>query len=86
MVVPELQLALGEDHPVGQLASQLRLLEPLPVRQHRARERHGDRRAGAEVPGAADDLPRVALPHVDAAELQRSAFGCFPASSTRPTR
>ena len=40
------------------------------VREHRARQRDGDRRAGAEVPGAADDLARLALADVDAAELE----------------
>ena len=38
--------------------------------EHRARKRDGDRRALAEVPRAADDLARLALPHVDAAELE----------------
>ena len=40
------------------------------VEQHRAGQRHRDRVAGAEVPGAAHDLARLALPHVDARELQ----------------
>ena len=48
----------------------LALLELQAVRQHRARKRHTDGRAGAEVPRAADDLARVALPHVDLAQLQ----------------
>ncbi len=71
VVGAELELALGQDHPARELAAQLRLPERL-VRpgQERARKRDGDRRAGAEVPGAADDLARLALADVDAAELQ----------------
>ena len=71
VVGAELELALGQDHPARELAAQLRLPERL-VRpgQERARERDGDRRPGAEVPGAADDLARLALADVDAAELQ----------------
>ena len=70
MVGAELDLVLGQDHPVRELAAHLALLELQPSRQPRARQRHGHGRPGAEVPGAADDLPRVALPHVDAAELE----------------
>ena len=40
------------------------------IGQERAGERDRDRRAGLEVPGAADDLARVALPHVDLADAQ----------------
>ena len=66
----ELDLVLGQDHPVRELAANLALLELQPAREPRAgqRDRHG--RARAEVPGAADDLARVALPHVHAAELE----------------
>ena len=70
VVGAELQLALREDHPVGDLAAQLRLLEPVPVGEHGARKRHGDGCARPEVPGPADDLARLALPDVDPAELQ----------------
>ena len=38
--------------------------------QEHAREPDRDGGADAEVPGAADDLPRLALPHVDLAELE----------------
>ena len=41
-----------------------------PPGQHRARQRDRDGRARAEVPGAADDLARLALPHVHRAELE----------------
>ncbi len=70
VVRAELDLVLGEDHPVGELASHLALLELETAGQHRARERDRNRRAGAEVPGAAHDLARLALPHVHPAELQ----------------
>ena len=71
VVVAELELALGEDHPARGLAAELRLAERLlRAGQQRAGQRDGDGRAGAEVPGAADDLARLALADVDAAELQ----------------
>ena len=40
------------------------------IGQERAGQRDGDRRAGLEVPRAADDLARVALPHVDLADAE----------------
>ena len=70
VVVAQLELALREDHPVGDLAAQLGALELRPARQDGARQGDRDRGAGAEVPRAADDLPRLVLPHVDAAELE----------------
>ena len=70
MVGAEIDLVLGEDHPLGHLAAQLAALEREPVRERRARQRDRDLRPGAEVPGAADDLVRLGLPHVDLAELQ----------------
>ena len=71
VVGAELELALGEDHPARELAAELRLAERLlGPGQQRARQRDRDRRAGAEVPRAADDLARLALPHVDPAELE----------------
>ena len=62
VVGAEVDLVLGEDHPVGHLAAQLAPLERQTVRERRAGERDGDRRAGAEVPGAADDLVRLRPP------------------------
>ena len=70
MVGAEVDLVLGEDHPVGELAANLALLELQAVREHGSGQRDRDRRPRAEVPRAADDLARLALPHVDAAELQ----------------
>ena len=70
MVVPQLELALREDHPVRDLAAQLGALELRPAGQDGSGQRDRHRRAGAEVPRAADDLPRLVLPHVDAAELE----------------
>jgi hypothetical protein len=70
VVGAEVDLVLGEDHPVGELAAHLALLELEAVREHGAGERDGDRRAGAEVPRAADDLPRLALAQVDLRQLQ----------------
>jgi hypothetical protein len=73
----EADLVLGEDHPGRHLAAHLALLQLRPVRQHRSRQCDGDRRAGAEVPRAADDRARLALPHVDAAQLQPVGVGVF---------
>ena len=70
MVCAERDLVLGEDHPVGQLAADLPLLELQPAGKHRPGQRDGHGRSDAEVPGAADDLSRLALPHVDPAQLQ----------------
>ena len=70
VVRPELQLALGEDHPLGDLAAELGALELRPARQHRPGKRDRDGRARAEVPGAAHDLDRLPFAHVHAAELQ----------------
>ena len=70
VVRPELELALGEDHPLGDLAAELGALELRPARQHRPGKRHRDGRARAEVPGAAHDLDRLPFAHVHAAELQ----------------
>ena len=70
VVGAELDLVLGEDHPVGELAAHLPLFELQAARELRARERDGDGGARAEVPGPADNLSRLALPHVDDAELQ----------------
>ena len=70
VVGPELELVLGEDHPVGELAAELRPLERAPVGEHGARQRHAHGRAGPEVPGPADDLARLGLADVDAAELE----------------
>ena len=71
MVVAEADLVLGEDHPARGLAAELALVERLVEdRQERAGQRDRDGRAGLEVPRAADDLARVALPHVDLAHAQ----------------
>ena len=70
MVGTELDLVLGEDHAVGELAAYLAALELQPVRKHGTGKSNPDGRAGAEVPGAADDLPRLRLADVDAAKLE----------------
>ncbi len=70
MVGAELELALGEDHAVRHGPAELRPLERASVREERARERDCDRRARPEVPGAADDLARLGLAHVDPAQLE----------------
>ena len=75
MVVAELELLLGEDHPVGHGAPQRRLLEHASVRKHGAGQRDGDGRAGREVPRAAHDLARLALPHVHRAQLEPVGVG-----------
>ncbi len=68
--VPSSSSLLGEDHPVRDGPAKLGPLERAAVREHGAgkRDRHG--RAGPEVPGAAHDLARLALPHVHPAELE----------------
>ena len=71
VVVAEPDLVLGEDHPARGLPAELALVERLVEdRQVGARQRHRDGRARLEVPRAADDLARVALPHVDLAHAQ----------------
>ena len=62
VVGAEADLVLGEDHPARHLAAQRPLLErPGEAGQERAGEADRDRRAGAEVPRAADDLLRVGV-------------------------
>ena len=87
VVGAELELALGEDHPVGDLAAQLRLLERLlRAGEDRARERDATV-APAPKFQAPQTIWRGSLsPTSTLQSWRRSAFGCFPASSTRPTR
>ena len=75
VVGAEVELVLGEDHPLRDLSAQLAPLEHESVRQRRARQRHRHLRAGAEVPGTADDRVRPFLPHVDGRELQPVGVG-----------
>src|SRR5438067_1392229 len=56
-VLADLQLGLGEDHPVRLHAAQLRLAELAPVGQHGAGQRDRDQLLGGDVGGAADDRP-----------------------------
>ena len=70
VLVAQPELGLGEDHPVGDAAAELRPLERPPVGKHGARQGDRDGCALAEVPGAADDLARLPLPHVDPAQLE----------------
>ena len=70
MVRSERDLVLGQDHAVADLTADLAPFELQPIRQNCAGERDADRRAGGEVPRAADDLARVAFADVDLAELQ----------------
>ncbi len=71
VVVSEADLVLGQDHPAGRLAAELALVQRLiEDRQECAGQRDGDGRPGLEVPGAADDLARISLPHVDLAHAQ----------------
>ena len=75
VVGAEVELVLGEDHPLRDLAAQLAPLEHEPVGERRAGQRHRDLRAGAEVPGATDDRVRPVLPHVDRCQLQPVGVG-----------
>ena len=61
--------------PSDTLAAQRRALERAAVREHGARQRDGNRRAGGEVPRPADDLARLALPHVHDAQLEPVGVG-----------
>ena len=70
MVAAEVELSLGEDHPAGDLAPELHFRERLAVGQLRTRQGDCNSRALAEVPGAADDLARLAFADIDAAELK----------------
>ncbi len=54
-VVADPKLGLGEDHPVGDDAAQLRLSELLPVGHRRPRQRHRHRLSGGDVGRPADD-------------------------------
>ena len=71
VVVAEPDLVLGQDHPARGLAAKLALVERLVEdREERTGQRDRDGRAGLEVPGAADDLAGIALPHVDLADAE----------------
>ena len=70
MVGAELELTLGENHPVRDRPAELGPLERASVRKERPRERDRDRRARTEVPRAADDLTRLCLADVDPAQLE----------------
>ena len=70
VLVGDLELALGEDHAVGEQTSELGALERAPVRHSQPRGRDGDGVARAEVPGAAHDLTGLGAAGVHATELQ----------------
>ncbi len=71
VVLAELELALGEDHPLRDLAAQLAALDREGAAGHDAAGHdHRDGRARAEVPGAADDRARLPVADVDARQLQ----------------
>jgi len=64
------ELVLGEDHPVGLDAPQLRLPERRAVRHHGARPRDRDGLPGGDVRSAADDRRRRCLADVDHVDRQ----------------
>jgi len=70
VVGAEVDLVLGEDHPLRDLAAELAAVEGQPVRERRTGQCDGDLRAGAEVPRAADDLVRAVLADVHLRQLQ----------------
>ncbi len=79
VILPETDLVLGEDHPARLLPTELAFVERLVEdREVGARQRDGNGGVGLEVPGAADDLSRVALPHVDLADAQPVRVGMRP--------
>jgi hypothetical protein len=63
-------LVLGEDHPVGLHAAQLRAAELGPVGHDRARRGDGHDLPRGDVGSAADDRPRVAVADRDRADGQ----------------
>jgi hypothetical protein len=69
MMPAQLQLALGHDHPLRDAAAELDALQLHAARDDRAGQPDRDRGAGAEVPGAADDLARLGFAQVDLAQL-----------------
>ena len=71
----QLDLVLGEDHPVAELAPNLASFQLEAGRQDGSRQGNADGGARAEVPGAADDLPGIALADVHLAELQAVRVG-----------
>ena len=75
VVGADLELVLGEDHPLGDLAAQLGLLELDPARHDRAGPRDGDRLAGGDVRRAAHDVGGLVLADVDGADLQTVGVG-----------
>jgi hypothetical protein len=84
VVGAELELALGEDHPVRDRPSELRPFEPTTVGQDRARQRDRDRRPLAEIPRSADDLARLVVSHVDGAELETVGVGMLGGLENAP--
>ena len=70
MVLADPDLVLGQDHPVGLDAAQLRLAERRAVWHHRARARHRHDLARGDVGRAADDRARLAGAGVDRADGQ----------------
>ncbi len=78
--VPEGQLGARADHPLGGHTAQLRLLDLRPVRERRARERHGDLLTGGDVGRAAHDRAERAVPHVDRAHREAVGVGVRIAS------
>ena len=64
--------------PWRDFAAELAALDNEPSGQRRAWERDRDRRARAEVPGAAHDLVRLGLAHVHRAELQPVGVRVLP--------
>ena len=75
VVVADLELVGGEDHPFRGDPAQLRLAQLLAARHPRAGERHRDGLAGGDVGGAADDRPRAVLADLDRADPQPVGVG-----------
>ena len=72
VVLAELELALGEDHPVGFDAAKLRSPQLRPVGQSRPGQGDGDGLPGGDVGGTADDRPSApAVVHLTDPEAVR---------------
>ena len=85
VVGAEPDLVLGEDHPVGDPRLAPHGVELEPVRQRARREGRRRRWRRRRSSRRRTRSTRLALADVTSVIWSRSAFGCFSASSTRPT-
>ncbi len=77
MVLTQPELARRAVHALAHHAPQLRLLDLEATGQHSTHESHGDLVTGFEVLGAAYDLPRRPIAHVNGGDPQLVGLGVF---------